>query len=375
MTPQADGSTDAASSASSAAASWDASSNSYRAPWWLRGAHLQTIVPALFAQRAPVRYSRERWDAPDGDVIEVDRLASSPSTSSTSSSTHDARPVLVVFHGLEGSAHSRYVRGLMAEALARGWDGVAPHFRGCGGSANLLPRFYHSGDSDEVDWVLKRVAATRTGNAPMYAVGISLGGNMLLKWLGERAASARELVAGAAAISAPMDLVASGEALGRGFNRIYARMFLRTLKSKSRAKLARFPALFDRARMEAARDLHAFDDVVTGPLHGFVDADDYWTRASSKPLLKNIAVPTLILNAKDDPFLPALALPTRDEVSSQVTLEFPDHGGHVGFVHAGREGRAWMPRRVMRFLAQHGESQRLGPSDESRHFDRARRRG
>ena len=267
--------------------------------------------------------------------------------------------MLVVFHGLEGSADSRYVRALMAAAFAQGWDGIAPHFRGCGGSANLLPRFYHSGDSDEVDWILERVAATRTSDGPIFAVGISLGGNMLLKWLGERGVAARDLVASAAAISAPMDLAASGDALGRGFNRVYAQTFLRTLKAKSRAKLAHYPELFDRARMEASHDLHAFDDVVTGPLHGFRDADDYWKRASSKPLLKDIAVPTLILNAKNDPFLPAFALPTHDEVSSAVTLEFPDEGGHVGFLHAGREGHEWMPARVMRFLAQPVGPQRL----------------
>ncbi len=348
-----------------------ATEDAYRAPWWLRGAHLQTIVPALFARRSDVRYSRERWDTPDGDFVDVDRLVSRAQSPSQFRSgprpSHYAPPVLVVFHGLEGSADSRYVRGLMAAAQELGWDGIAPHFRGCGGSANRLPRFYHSGDSGEVDWVLKRVAAerrsmrasTRTStpsrDAPICAVGISLGGNMLLKWLGERGASAREIVAGAAAISAPMDLVASGAALGRGFTRIYARVFLRTLKAKSRAKLARYPDLFDRARMEASRDLHDFDDVVTGPLHGFRDADDYWTRASSKPLLKQIAVPTLILNAKNDPFLPAFALPTRDQVSSQVTLEFPDEGGHVGFMHAGREAHEWMPRRVLRFLASQVE--------------------
>lgn len=322
-------------------------SDAYRAPWWLPGAHLQTIVPALFAPRARTRFVRECWDTPDGDFIDVDRLAAT-------AASRETRPVLVVFHGLEGSADSRYVRGLMAAALARGWDGIAPHFRGCGGSANRLPRFYHSGDSDEVDWVLKRVASLHPG-APLFAAGISLGGNMLLKWLGERGTAATALVAAAAAVSAPMDLVASGAALGRGFNRLYARMFLRTLKAKSRAKLARYPGLFDRDRMEAARDLHAFDDVVTGPLHGFRDADDYWTRASSKPLLKSIAVPTLILNARNDPFLPAVALPSRDQVSSAVTLEFPDEGGHVGFVHAGRDGREWMPRHVTRFLARHGE--------------------
>ncbi len=348
--------------------------DTYRAPWWLRGAHLQTIVPALFARRAEVPYTRERWDTPDGDFIEVDRLVQESPPERT-------RPVLVVFHGLEGSAESRYVRGLMAAAFARGWDGIAPHFRGCGASANHLPRFYHSGDSDEVDWVLRRVAAERTTTraagaidvAPMFAVGISLGGNMLLKWLGERGAAARDVLAGAAAISTPMDLVASGDALGRGFNRVYARMFLHTLKAKSRAKLARYPDLFDRALMEAARDLHDFDDVVTGPLHGFRDADDYWTRASSKPLLANIEVPTLILNAKNDPFLPAFALPTRAEVSSAVTLEFPDQGGHVGFVHAGREGREWMPRHVMQFLAERGESRCVSSTNDPLHFDRTRR--
>ncbi len=347
--------------------------DAYRAPWWLRGSHLQTIVPALFAGRAEVRYVRERWNTPDGDFIEVDRLVQEPSPDR-------ARPVLVVFHGLEGSADSRYVRGLMAAAHARGWDGIAPHFRGCGGSANHLPRFYHSGDSDEVDWVLRRVAAMRAAMhaanpidaAAMFAVGISLGGNMLLKWLGERGAAARDVLASAAAISAPMDLVASGEALGRGFNRVYARMFLHSLKAKSRAKLARYPDLFDRARMEAARDLHDFDDVVTGPLHGFRDADDYWTRASSKPLLTNIAVPTLILNAKNDPFLPASALPTHAEVSSAVTLEFPDQGGHVGFVHAGREGREWMPHHVTQFLVQHGESPCIASNDQPARFDRTR---
>ncbi len=313
----------------------------FRSPWWLPGAHLQTIVPALFAGRASVRYLRERWDAPDGDFIDVDRM---PSTAAHA-------PTLVVFHGLEGSAQSRYVRGMMAAASALGWHGVAPHFRGCGGTPNRAPRFYHSGDSPEVDWVLRRVASERGDDAPLVAAGISLGGNMLLKWLGEQGDDARALLAGAAAVSAPLDLTAGGASLGRGFNRIYAAMFLRRLKAKSRVKLVQHPGLFDRARMEAARTLHAFDDVVTAPLHGFRNADDYWLRASSKPLLRRITVPTLILNARNDPFLPQSALPRSDEVSAHVTCEFPAHGGHVGFQDAGRDGSEWMPRRVVRFLA------------------------
>ncbi len=315
----------------------------FRSPSWLPGAHLQTIVPALFASRPRVAYARERWDTPDGDFIDVDR---------TPADADRRAPTLIVFHGLEGSAQSRYVLGLMAEAVARGWRGVAPHFRGCGGTSNDLPRFYHSGDSDEVDWIVRRVHAGRPAS-PLCVVGISLGGNMLLKWLGERGDDARSLVAVAAAVSAPMDLTAGGASLGRGFNRVYAKMFLRTLKAKSRAKLDRHAGLFDRARMEAARDLHAFDDVVTAPLHGYRDTDDYWLRASSKPLLARIAVPTLILNARNDPFLPADALPSRHDVSDAVTLEFPEHGGHVGFLDAGPDGAAWMPRRVVGFVERH----------------------
>ncbi len=173
---------------------------------------------------------------------------------------------------------------------------------------------------------------------------------MLLKWLGERGADASTIVQAAAAISTPMDLVAGGAKLGRGFNRFYTWMFLRTLKAKSRAKLEQHAGLFDRTRMEKARNLHAFDDAVTAPLHGFRDADDYWRRASSKPLLRDIAVPTLVLNARNDPFLPPSALPTPDEVSKAVVLELPRDGGHVGFVDAGADGAEWMPRRVTRFL-------------------------
>ena len=336
------------------AAAVDDDGSLFRSPWWLPGAHLQTIVPALLARGPAMPYVRERWDSPDDDFIDVDRT--------TPPGAAPVAPTLVVFHGLEGSARSRYVRGLLTAAATLGWHGIAPHFRGCGGTPNKAPRFYHSGDSAEVDWVLRRVAASRPADAPLLAVGISLGGNMLLKWLGEQGEAARALVVAAAAISAPMDLSAGGASLGRGFNRVYARMFLRTLKAKSRLKLDDYPGLFDVARMEASRDLHAFDDVVTAPLHGFVDADDYWLRASSKPLLRRIALPTLLLNARNDPFLPADALPRRDEVSPLVTREFPAHGGHVGFVDAGPDGDAWMPRHVVRFLAARLESHGGSPA-------------
>jgi uncharacterized protein len=187
----------------------------------------------------------------------------------------------------------------------------------------------------------------------LYATGVSLGGNALLKWLGEQGEAASAVVTAAAAASAPLDLMAAGDALGRGYNLVYTRNVLSTLREKSLAKLAHFPNLYDATLVRSARTLRAFDNVVTAPLHGFRDTDDYWTRASSKPWLKRISVPTLLVNARNDPFMPEAALPRADEVSSCVTREFPSHGGHVGFVSGRFPGSLdWLPRRIIAFLLQ-----------------------
>lgn len=316
-----------------------------QAPFWLPGAHLQTIVPALYASRAKVIYRRERWDTPDGDFIDADWLTDSQVAS-------EQTPILVVFHGLEGSSDSRYARGLMAQAQAQGWRGVVPHFRGCSGTLNRGPRFYHSGDSAEADWILRSLHA-RFPAAHLYAVGISLGGNVLLKWLGEQGSVAKTIVARAAAVSAPIDLLAGAIALRSGFNLVYARDFLRSLKPKSLAKLDQYPDLFNRAALLSSRNLTEFDDHVTAPLHGYRNAEDYYIRASSKPLLPCITLPTLLLNARNDPFLPKSYLPQQNDVSPSVILDYPDTGGHVGFWHRAAPGTEWMPERVMQFL-NHG---------------------
>ena len=310
----------------------------YRAPWWLPGGNAQTVYASLFAPvaRPPVR--RERWDTPDGDFIDVDRIDGP-----------DGAPLLVLFHGLEGGSASHYARALLAAARGRGWHAALPHFRGCGGELNRLPRAYHSGDSDEIDWILRRLAGEHAG--AIYVGGVSLGGNALLKWLGERGAEAGAVVRAAAAVSAPVDLTAAGNALERGFNRVYTRNFLATLRRKAAAKLARFPGLFDGPRVARSRTLREFDDLVTAPLHGFRDASDYWLRSSAKPWLAHIRVPTLLVNARNDPFVPAESLPRAEEVSPQVTLEFPEAGGHVGFVHGPFPGRYdWLPRRIAAFF-------------------------
>lgn len=318
----------------------------YRAPVWLPGGHLQTIYPATCIAKPQVAFRRERWDTPCGfDFIDVDIVDAVPPAAGAPQ-TGAPHPFVLLFHGLEGSSNSHYARSLMAAVRARGWQGAIAHFRGCSGEANRAPRFYHSGDSEELDWIIRRLRQRVTG--PFYVAGVSLGGNALLRWLGEQQHGA-EIVDAAVSVSAPLDLAAGGAALSSGFNRIYTRMFLQTLKPKALAKLAHFPGLFDRARLLAANDLYAFDNVVTAPLHGYRDTDDYWHRASAKHVLDDITVPTLVLNARNDPFLPVRHLP--QSASKAVTLEYPATGGHVGFPVGPFPGRIdWLPQRILHFF-------------------------
>ena len=290
--------------------------------------HFETIRAALFPP-ARVAFQRSRWETPDGDFIDVDFAGDA------------ALPRLaVVFHGLEGCSDSHYARLLSRALPDAGWRVAIPHWRGCSGEPNRKPRAYHSGDSAEVDWILRRFPA------PVDAIGVSLGGNALLKWLGERGTEARPVVRRAAAISAPLDLSAAGRALDRGLNRLlYTRMFLSTLKPKSLAKLAVFPGICDADRLRASRTFREFDDVFTAPLHGFRGVEHYWSSSSSGPWLKHIAVPALVLNARNDPFLPEQHLvAAAREAASCVLLEFPPRGGHVGFPGT------WLAQRLIDFF-------------------------
>ncbi|MQY50562.1 hydrolase [Rhodocyclus gracilis] len=347
----------------------------YRAPAWLPGAHTQTIYP-LFIVPPPLAASlrrRERWATPDDDFIDVDwfdaagdaRLAAADSGAAPSPvgamaytlPAADAAalpPLVVLFHGLEGSADSPYARTLMRALTALGWSGVVPHFRGCSGEPNQQPRAYHSGDSDEIEWILERIAARFLGRR-CYAAGVSLGGNALLKWAGERGEGASARVAAIAAISAPLDLAACGHHLARGFNQVYTRYFLDTLKAAAAEKLHRFPGAIpgriDAQQLAAARSLYEFDDLYTAPVHGFASADDYWQRASAKPWLPAIRVPTLLVNAQNDPFMPANVLPLASQVGPSTICCFPRTGGHAGFVSGAFPGHLdWLPRRLLSFF-------------------------
>jgi hypothetical protein len=319
----------------------------YRAPRWLPGGHAQTIWPALLSRRfsgTPPRFERERWTTPDGDFIDVDIQPAAP--------TVTAPRWLVAFHGLEGSSKSQYIQALAAAARDAGLAFAAPHFRGCSGELNLAPRAYHSGDFEEIGWILARLRE-RAG-APLLAAGVSLGGNALLRWAEEAGASAAATAAAVAAICSPIDLAAGGHAIGSGFNRhTYSRMFLRTMKPRALAKWAQHPGLFDRERLLATRDLYEFDDVFTAPLHGFRNTDDYWARGSAKPHLHHIRIPALVLNARNDPFVPARSLPAPHEVGDHVTLWQPAHGGHVGFPSGKPPGHVMtMPQAVLGWLRE-----------------------
>jgi len=318
----------------------------YSAPRWLPGGHAQTIYPLLIKSAAP-NYRRERWSTPDGDFIDLDWV----------DGPADA-PLVVLFHGLEGSSRSHYAISLMHAVKRQGWTGVVVHFRGCSGEPNLLPRAYHSGDGAEADWILRRLRSNHPQRY-IHAAGVSLGGNVLLKWLGEQGSAAASVITSAASVCAPVDLTASGFQLGQGFNRLYSWRFIRTLKRNAECKLAQFPGCINAERMRTASSLYEFDNAITAPLHGFRDTEDYWLRASSKPLLRSIAVPTLLLNARNDPFMPPSILPLAHEVSGTVTLDQPAQGGHVGFVSGNLPGQLeWLPQRLLRHFRM-GDRQRV----------------
>lgn len=316
----------------------------YTSPRWLPGGHLQTIWPALYARRVQgpkPQFRRERWDTPDGDFIDVDWLQDAPGPA-----------LLVLFHGLEGSSQSHYAQAFAGFARQHGLAYAVPHFRGCSGELNRAPRAYHSGDWQEIDWILRTLRSRFAG--PIVAVGISLGGNALMRWAGEQGAAAADVVNAVASVSSPLDLAAGGHAIGQGFNRqIYTRMFLRSMKPKAYAKLAQHPGLFDAEAMRRACDLYAFDNIFTAPLHGFKNTEDYWARASAKPHLCRIRIPALALNARNDPFVPASSLPRSTDAGEWVTLWQPPHGGHVGFAGGHWPGDVRpMPEAVGTWLLQ-----------------------
>lgn len=318
-------------------------SSGYRPPFWYRGRHLQTLWGPLLrhGRRPPLR--RERLQTPDGDFVDLDWLAGAP----------EGGPLVLVLHGLEGSARSHYARGLLREAGALGWRPVVMHFRSCSGEVNRLPKLYHSGETSDLAWVIDELV--RRGAPRIGLVGISLGGNVALKWLGERGETAPPEVAAAAAISTPFDLAACARVLDRGFNRaVYTGSFLRTMKAKIRAKAHLYDGAVDLAAALRARTFAEYDRFFTARINGFADERDYWARASSGPFLEGIRRPTLLINARNDPFMPGTCLPTAVvERSRWLEAAFVAEGGHAGFLDGPLGRSSWAERRALAFLARH----------------------
>ncbi|NLC35847.1 MAG: alpha/beta fold hydrolase [Alcaligenaceae bacterium] len=347
-------------------------------PWWLPGGHTQTLYGSLAVRHHHISFIRERVNTPDGDFLDFDWAAPKlfadrhvdgghaqpdPQLEATAARRwmQDAdwwqlrqaadTPALVIFHGLEGSSRSHYAQSIAQYFRARGWITVIAHFRGCSGFPNRMARAYFSGDSADIGFILDTVKE-RVPQGRWHAAGISLGGNAMLKYLGEQQRDAAWLQA-AAAVSVPLDLVACGRVLSetRSGRHVYCRHFLRTMRPKVLDKARRFPGTIDALRLSQARSLREFDDLYTAPMHGYRNALDYWTRASSKPLLRTIAVPTLVLNARNDPFVPATSLPGSHDCSDAILLHQPAQGGHASFVTGAFPGNInWLPARLARYF-------------------------
>ena len=320
---------------------------SFRPAWWLPGPHLPTVYGKLARRIAPAHDRIEQWATPDGDLLTVACL---------DAATPDA-PTLTIFHGLEGTVLSKYAQGLMHQARARGWGAALLVWRTCDGRIPSVPRMYHSGETTDADFFFRRLAAEHPGS-PIVSVGVSLGGNVLLKWLGEQGSNVPSEIRAAAAVSTPFDLGAGSKHLERGFSRVYVRHFVKGLKRKAFEALERHPSLpVDRARLETARTFWEFDDVFTAPVHGFAGADDYYTRSSSLQYLDRITIPTLLYSAVDDPFLPASVLDKVRSMAAHNSMlhhEFTPTGGHVGWVSGSPLSPVYhMEPHVTNWLARH----------------------
>jgi len=313
-------------------------SQPFRPTPWLAHHHVQTLLPSLGWVRAPdIRWDREVFRLPDSDTVALDWHPLPPNQPPTA--------VLVILHGLEGSSESSYARGIADEAYRRGWLSVVLHARDCGGHPNTMPRRYHAGETSDPGGVFD-VISDRYANIPLFACGYSLGGNTLLKYLGERGGNTP--IRAAAAVSVPFDLQGAADSVSYGFSKLYQWYLMRNMKKSLVRKFGRDPVAFDLAAALRTRTFEEFDDMVTAPMHGFTGKDHYYSRCSSKQFMRDIRVPTTVIHALDDPFISRSLLPTDGDISDSVTLEYTEHGGHVGFVKGPMPGKLsfWLPERL-----------------------------
>ncbi len=316
------------------------SEETFKPAWWLRNPHLQTLWPTLCRpaiKNLPLQH--ERFELPDGDFVDLNWVGAGTG------------PIVLLLHGFEGSIESHYAKGMLQVIKQNGWRGVFMHFRGCSGEPNRLPKSYHSGETGDVHTVMAALRQ-REPDTRFAAVGFSLGGNVLLKWLGETGND--NFLSAAVAVSVPFELHNSATRIGQGFSQLYQWYFLKCLRDRLEDKFQKVPPQINYPPLSELRTIKDFDDKITAPLHGFNGVHDYYNKSSSRQYLKNIRVPTLLLNAKDDPFMTEDVIPRPQELSPAVKLEVTEAGGHVGFVAGNFPWRPeyWLEKRVPRFLQE-----------------------
>ncbi len=313
-------------------------SSSYTPPFLCKNPHVQSILPVFCRPVRRIAYTRERLDTPDGDFLDIDW------------SPIGSEKLVLAIHGLEGCSHSRYMHGILHAFNRRGWDGVAMNLRGCSGEVNRLVRFYHAGSIDDVAHVLGHILRTRAYRT-IALVGFSMGGNLILKYLGEQAAALSPQIRVAAVVSTPCDLASSASKLARPENFIYMNRFVYAFRRKIRAKKKVMPGQIDDHDFHKIRTFKQYDDRYTAPLNGFKNAEDYWAKTSSKPLLSHIRIPTLMISAQDDPMLDRESFPVEEaRRNPHLFLELPKHGGHSGFIQFARNGEYWHEARITEFV-------------------------
>ncbi|OGT38713.1 MAG: alpha/beta hydrolase [Gammaproteobacteria bacterium RIFCSPHIGHO2_12_FULL_37_14] len=316
--------------------------NQFKPAWWLPNSHLQTLWPVICRRNIKnLPIERERLDLPDGDFVDLDWIG-----------RQQAGPLVLILHGLEGSIDSHYAKGMLKTIYQQSWRGVFMHFRGCSGEPNRLPRSYHSGETGDVEQVIK-ILLNREPDLAIAVVGFSLGGNVLLKWLGETGIN--NPLKAAIAISVPFELHKAAARIQKGFSKFYQWYFMKCLRERLSYKFQVKPPHVDPLLIYKVNSMYEFDDKITAPLHGFSGVSEYYSISSSRQYLRNICVPTLILHAKDDPFMTEDTIPAKHELSSLVQLEVTEAGGHVGFVSGKYPWKPeyWLEKRVPGFLEEH----------------------
>jgi len=316
------------------------SQSQFKPAWWLRNPHLQTVWATVTRRQTKIETQRERLELPDGDYLDLDWAGTGHG------------PIVLILHGMGGSIESPYSRGFLRAITENGWRGVLMHFRGCSGEPNRLPRLYHSGETEDIAYVVQTLK-NREPDTPLAAIGVSLGGSVLINWLGKHKKD--KLLVASVAISVPFELKKAANHINKGLSRFYQWYILRDLRRTIINKFKIMKAPIDFGDIERLNTFWEFDNKITAPLHGFLDVHDYYEKASCRPYLKQIEIPTLILQARDDPFMSPDVIPEPQELSEQVTLEVSETGGHVGFVAGTIPWRPvyWMEQRAIEYLKEH----------------------